>query len=709
MTETCEFNSSELGVFHLPSGCTLRDAAERLSRMAPDRFRTPSAFAFIFDSEITDSCKPKDLSRYDTSRPYFVVDFYNGTERLRKLNHDRLDEIGSRPQIDEICKCDLMDLMTSEGTNCILEPGGNYHFVTPALLHTDRFIRIGDLVRSKEGLDRLAFWMRRTMNNTDALLVDTWSISSIALRAILLSGRQLPFDCLPEHPTYNTEKCDSVINNLVNTINGAGRILILVSISGSGRLIQKIRNILAKYPNIQTHFISLFGFNSTPPDIHCLARIDNRGITYTEENCNLCQNQSIPIQIDSSSYHINTWREHLVSTAECHFDTARDFINNYRDTANLFWVHRNDQADSRHHAFDIDVNTLLDTPSFIRKHIEITNHFKGNVDLIISPLHSTALRACLIASEILKVPFVVHDTLDPESTTNSDREALNKARSLLIVDDTVNSGSRIQRYIQSIREGNYGSFSEINVHVALARTETGAELKRLSDSIRTKHPWKGCITSTEQINLPRWNSSQCPWCKEFDFFSKLAELYPVPPTWLTKRLSLLGKTSQGLTKNPLFILSTAPEPNLGRGSVICKEGTTPMPVLFAVASALQQHRSDTNLEKQLFPGFPLANVLDHTVLKNRFTEGLIRATFLRCLTRSELGVRQSAETWKALASAMIENNQTCLRGELLVSLGRRIFPTIEAKNFQKIFEGFLPETDLEKISNALSLPEHNTT
>jgi hypothetical protein len=692
-------------VFHLPPGSTLRDAAEKLSRLDPDLFRIPDAFAYVFEEAVEDvAAEVASVTSYESKRPHYVVDRFQEQERIRRVDGNRLIPVEPSTLRAKIREADLLDLMMSDGSLSVLEPGGNYHFVTPSLMHTDRFIRIGDLVRNRAGLDRLVFWLESAVRGVGGVLVDTWSISAVLLRAMQRLKLDVPFDCLPEHPAQNPEGCQAVVQDLVQRMEAGSKLLVVVSISGGGHLVKKIENELKQIGgDVLIEALSIYGFTSTPGDITCMARIDDKGVTEFEGSCTLCAGGSVAIPIDSSSYHIRSWREELVMTGERHFDPAKDFIEAYRDEDGLFFVHRDDPADSRHHAFDIDVRKLLEVPRFAEKHRRIVDQFTGKVDLIVAPNHDVAARLQELASGVLGAPCVTHDTLDRRDVAQAEAERLVAAQRILIVDDTLNSGSRIHRYIQSLREGDYGGFKSIDAHVCLARPESEAELRRLSGYISNRHPWSGAVHCTEVIFLPRWGRDKCPWCKEFDRLSKLEESFGRPPAWLTERLRCLRNTLAGITEDPLLLLPGYETPVLGDGSVVCSVGASAIVAVFAIASGLQQHRWDPDFQQQLHPDFPLANVLSPKIFE-RYTEGLIRAIILRTATRHELGWQAGIASRDFLLGQLAQENQKILAGEIIAALGRRSFPAISASRFVSAFGSFLSNEELTRLATALDLP-----
>jgi len=675
--------------------------------MEPGRFREFEALAFVYHEPIKwNESDAKGIRSYAPNRSHFIVDRHGIIERVRKIGEINFLQVED-PEIQKsICEADLMDLMFAEGASCALEASGNYHFVTPSLVHTDRFIRVGDLVRNRETLDRLAFWLEQSIGNSNGVLVDSWSISAVALRAIQKIGRKIPFDCIPEHPVQNPSACRAVADALVQEMGNKGKLLVLVSITGSGQLLESVQSILGDIEgSIEVEFLSLYGFESTPERFRCLARIADKGMAHIEGACSFCTQGSIAIPIDPTSYHLRSWREELVMLGSSHCDPGRSFIDTYSAIDGLFFAHRNSPSDNRHHAYDIDVMRLIKLPSFRKKHEEALKQFLDQVDLIISPNHSAGRELLAIAANVLGNPTtLIADDLGRSSLRASAIEDLVTAKAVLIVDDTLNSGSRVQRYIQGIREGGYGSFTSINFHVGLARPETEAEFNRISKSIADHHPWEGNVFFTEFLLLPRWDAEHCPWCKEFELLGRLEESYGSPSAWLTERTQLLRNTTTGISSDPLLLVPPAVAQKLGAASPICNQHTPPMPLTFAIASALQRHRSDSDAKRQLHPDFPLGNVLSPKNFE-RYSEGLIRAILLRNVTRHELGSQASPTTRDFLLGEMHKDNQLILAGEILAALARSSLPIISQALFKTKFDGLLSPKDLSRIPLILGLPK----
>ena len=676
-------------VFYLREGSTLADVAEKISRLAADDFRAASSFAFLSKSQITfDAAAATPLLQYAAGKP--VILFTPGESFSIKTDliaAAGLSQLENEPVISKVREADLLQLLQEDGGACAFEPHANYHFVTPSLTHSSRFMRIGDLLHDLETLDRLALWLRPYVGNAQAILVDSWSIASAILRTLQINKLDIPFDCLPEHPTHNSIACRRVVERLLSRLPPDGKLVAFVSISGSGKLADQITAMVGESSGDQKRFecLSLYGFINTPKPINCFARVPARE-SFLQDACELCAKGSIPIHIDPAAYHLKSLRESKVLLSMTHLEPARPFIERYGATPGLFLVHHDDRNDGRHHAFDINMLTLLSHPEFAKRLSQKLNLLGGQVELVVTPNHDPGRMLADAAGKALGCPVIVHDALERSKMSAAEIQAVSSAKKLLIVDDVVNSGSRLKRYIQSIREGQYGSFNVLNYLVAIARPSTPQNLAALSKLLKAGHGWEGAFHAVEEFILPSWNEEQCPWCAEFDFASRIARKFSRPPQWLSERLAKLRNRTDGITDEPLLLLPGVTSVVLGDKSPICPGGTSSMVTMFAVASALQAHRSDGGLEKQLHPGFPVGNVMSPENVKDRYTEGLIRAVLLRLVHRAEWGQLPGNETCDLLVAEVGKENQKIMAGnygdDVFKNVQSHVMPAVSAQ-----FEG----------------------
>ncbi len=690
-------------VFHLLEHSTLADVGEQISRLAADDFRAASAFAFISKSKIAfDADAATPLLQYAAGKPTILLtpDKTFSIE-VDLISANEFSQLEREPVISMVREADFLQLLQEDGGACALEPHANYHFVTPSLTHSSRFMRIGDLLRDLCTLDRFAFWLRPHVGTAQAILVDSWSIASPILRTLQINKIDIPFDCLPEHPTHNSIACRRVVEGLLSKIPTSGKLVALVSISGSGRLVNQISEMIAERGagKITFECLSIYGFTNTPEEVSCFARVPARE-SFSQDSCDLCAKGSIPVHIDPAAYHLKFLREPKVFLSKPHLKPARPFLERYLDTPGLFLVHHDDGNDGRHHAFDINMSKLLSHPEFVKRFEDKLKMLAGQVDLVVAPNHEPGKRLAGEAGKALGCSVIISDSLDRSKMSPEEVEAVSKVKRLLIVDDVVNSGSRLKDYIQFIREGKYGVFESLNYLVAIARPSTPQDLSALANSLTAGHGWQGAFHAVEEILLPNWNEDLCPWCAEFDFVSRIARNYSRPPQWLSERLAKLRNRHVGITEEPLLLLPGVTSVVLGDQSPVCPGGTSSMVTIFAVASALQSHRNDEDIKKQLLPGFPVGNVLNPNTLKNRYTEGLIRAAFLRLVQRAEWGQLSGMKTRDLLISEIGKQNQKILTGELFFALGRASLPPVSGGIFKSAFEGFF-EDDHDLIASVV--------
>lgn len=688
-------------VFYLREHSTLADVGEQISRLAADDFRAASAFAFVSKSKIAfDADAATPLLQYAAGKPAILLTPGGSFSiEVDLISANGLSQLEGESVISRVREADFLQLLQEDGGACALEPHANYHFVTPSLTHSSRFMRIGDLLHDLRTLDRFAFWLRPHAGNAHAILVDSWSIASPILRTLQINKIDIPFDCLPEHPTHNSIACRRVVEGLLSNLPTGGKLVAFISISGSGRLVNQISAMVAERGAGQAAFecLSIYGFTNTPAEVSCFARVPARE-SFSQDSCDLCAKGSIPVHIDPAAYHLKSLREPKVLLSKPHLKPARPFLERYLDTPGLFLVHHDDGNDGRHHAFDINMSKLLSHPEFVKRFEDKMRMLAGQVDLVVAPNHEPGKQLAGEAGRALGCSVIISDALDRSKMSATEVETVSKVKRILIVDDVVNSGSRIKGYIQFIREGKYGSFESINYLVAVARPSTPQDLSALANSLTAGHGWNGAFHAVEEIMLPSWNEELCPWCAEFDFASRIARNFSRPPQWLSDRLAKLRNRIGGITDEPLLLLPGVTSVVLGDQSPVCPSGTSSMVTMFAVASALQSHRNDGDLEKQLHPGFPVGNVMSPENVRDRYTEGLIRAALLRLVHRAEWGQLTGMETRDLLVSEIGKRNQKILAGELFFALGRESLPPVSGSIFKSAFENYF-EGDHDLIAS----------
>jgi hypothetical protein len=183
------------------------------------------------------------------------------------------------------------------------------------------------------------------------------------------------------------------------------------------------------------------------------------------------------------------------------------------------------------------------------------------------------------------------------------------------------------------------------------------------------------VTAVEQVCLPDWNEDDCPWCQESAVLDYLLTAHSEDVSLEIKRRAnrLRGAGEDGLIDD-VFLSGIGMEPMaLTPNSNFVRHPATQAETAAAVASAVQEMRTNENIAQRLVPhGFPLRTVLDHHDL-NRYTDSILRAALLRVAAPMEL--RRSKEEhelerieWVVSKLISSDAHDRQLRRELLVAI-----------------------------------------
>ena len=683
----------------------------RLSRLEADLARKASCFIFrVSESFAHDIAGPRHEHARNSvlwranHKPILMLTYSvaRGAHELLRVQPGGLVAVADGTGIRDIMQSDLHDIVISAAHECYLEASPTYHFVTPSNRHTSRFLRVGDAIRSMDILDRLAFWLLPVVAKADGILVDHWSIAPAVMSALLQLGLRLPFECLSEHPRVNRVVAVTALDKVLRASLGA-RIRCIVSVTASGSLSSLLREVFAERGvGVDTDTVtSLYGFAGSGQEVMCELddKIENYG---SEEECEFCNRGSTAVQVDPRVYYVRSFKETEVALKTDHLVIGSEFLESSPAAVKSLRIHRNDPNDGRHHAFDIDVATLLADEAFLRR-FEQRLHEVGRVEVVVTPNHHTGRQMAGIAAAVHGgIPVIVHNDLRFNSSLDAAQLALLKeSKRVLFVDDVLNSGNRLNQFNIALREG-FGQFESVMFLVGIARAESAEEYAENRIALTRNHPWKATLAYIDCIQLPRWNQRLCPWCQEYDFLTGISEKLAEPPIWLLDRIGSLSERERGMLEEPLLILPGVSHRNaLGAGSPVGREGLSAMGAMFVLAAGMQALRNDEDRSKRLDVRFPDARVFAIRNLKN-FSEGLLRALLLRLVRRQEWGDAKKSQLRKKLYECAASPNQEVILGELMLASARGSIPPIGRQFFAARYGALLGEST-GAFSDALHL------
>lgn len=323
------------------------------------------------------------------------------------------------------------------------------------------------------------------------------------------------------------------------------------------------------------------------------------------------------------------------------FDAQRPFLTKYGRIKGALRVHYDDPNElaRKHHAFYIDVRSLLNDEKFVEELTEKFRSLSPIPNIIISPAHQTSIGIGDIASKAIGCPsFSVNTSISSEG--DELKEALATAKCILVVDDIFRSGSRLNRFNRDLRDGHalLPNVTDVHFFTVLATPQSEPEYKNSIKGLISNH--SNCdrkIHHLYTVFLPSWHGeSDCPWCREQAILKDLLHMETDLDDPLATRLDELSNTTEGLAENCFSTAETSTIlPFLADGSHALGGGASALELLFACASAVQQLRTD--LRQPLDPkSFPAPRHLAVRVFKSNYSERLFWLALIRALKSSEL-------------------------------------------------------------------------
>jgi len=350
-----------------------------------------------------------------------------------------------------ICEMELRRLVTKASDRCFYQATSRYHFVAPSGRHCRIFFRMGDIITSRDALERLALWILPVIANAVAILVDNWSVASVALRALQSQRLDIPFDCLSYHPHQDRRDADVVIGDLIQSLPAGKRLLCLISVASSGRYTEVVRQIAKEFDlqDDRLRFLGLYRF-PTETSLDALCDLDESPDNYLPADCTLCHAGSKAVALHPELYYWKDFPEKPVVLQKRHF--SNEFVVKHHKRLDLLSVHRDDQS-GRHHAFHVDVASLLHDSAFqetFRLQLRVP---APRPEIVVTPQDGVSSKMGETASQELEIPHVAVNSLrNLTILQEADRERLDNATRILIVDDVLVSGARIADYNKALRE-----------------------------------------------------------------------------------------------------------------------------------------------------------------------------------------------------------------------------------------------------------------
>lgn len=556
-------------------------------------------------------------------------------------------------ELSDLRSASLSEVFRIQQHRCILSASDRYHFSLPSGAHTSMFLRLSDAFVDVAALDIAAYWvaleilqgMPTAMETLRTrIVVDNPSMRALAIRVDLLARTAADLHCLPHYPRSIEEQA-RLKDFLRGSSNETHRTWMIIGVASTGNLYRFAQECNTPQLNSEISTVLMYTMRDLQiKDVLCQLDLPHYQHFDGKEECSLCNAQSHPIDIDSSTYLYANSQSVKVALGIEYFQLQRPFIEKYGSQEGVLRVHYDDpnEVGDRHHAYYVDVMSLLKVPAFeseVRSKLRSLEH---PPDVVFGPAHPAATRLREIAREVLNAPHFAHNTLRLETDSPSNLDiikAAKNANTVLILDDLLISGSRLDTYNRAIREQGriFQNVKKVVFLVMVALPESMLELKHRSQGLTANH--EGRSSSFDYlyaIPLPKWLTNQdCPWCTEQRILTRLARDYDEVDTPYEDRLKLLQSKDSGITHQAFYVDAEENTPNLGANSKILPQDSSAIQVLISCASAVQQLRTaqSDSLDAR---SFPAPRYLAERVFSKNYSERLVWISLLRSLRSNEL-------------------------------------------------------------------------
>jgi hypothetical protein len=553
--------------------------------------------------------------------------------------------------LDAIRETELTNTFANGRARSVICASANHHFALPSGAHATQFIRLGDSFADIETVDRVAYWTAIEIQSrssvlgksgTHVVIVDHPSMLILAARVQLIVGIAVEVMAFPTYPSDIQSRTAS-FELLRDAATRYASVFVVISVASTGRLASFIQQWAAtEYPESVNVLVLYALYKIEGASILCRLSLNDYQHFANAAECTLCRTNSVAVQIHTSSYLVGYSPSEAVALPPKFFKLQKPFLAKWGSHAGVLRVHYDDpnEASARHHAFYIDVGTLLELAEFRDEVRSKSAQFEPAPDVIVVPDHRTARKIGALLSEMLGRPLVVLDAqLFARGQGPIDAD-LHAATCALVVDDLFITGSRldsINRLFRERRSERVPNLKTIHFWTVLATPASQTEYSRVVAGITGNHTWKSTVTHLYDVPLPDWHDPRdCPWCMEQNVLSGLTQTLGLFDGPMVDRLSSLSASFAGVSADPFYVAQPGVQiPALGAESAVLHQDANAMQVLFACASAIQQLRvaSDKSLNSEQFPA---PAFFAERVFSTNYTERLIWLGMLRSLKGKEL-------------------------------------------------------------------------
>jgi hypothetical protein len=532
-----------------------------------------------------------------------------------------------------------------------IESTPSYHFENPSKRHTDRFMRLSNILVRQAEIGFIAFSLLHLLP-ADARIA---YIDTPALYAVIAALNDQLHTLDATRPTIVADNFGSYQGHGGMSFTGLDEAVAIISASSSGGLAKnlssrgfeshRILHLLYLGANSGGHQVAID--LAVDPEINPLGYDDHRAV-YELQQCRLCAEGSIAIPLRGDQFDIaGPQPEPLVVRRDDAPPGLRAIMQRFVGTK-AFMVGAGTAGAARRQ-FTVDPLRLIASEAFLKQlRYAVHRHVPAGVTHAVAVDEpSKNLVDELARAAGLQIETIPRDRIDDLKSTFRPEEG----RALLVVSAVTESGRSLLDISRDLR--NVCSENPLIYVVGFAKLAGEEARKALERNlVQTTLPIPHSLVVVDEMILPTGVGANA-WVDELNLWNDPATLNVMDEAnaaWIARRIDRLNKTSEPLVDDLFLANVEAHRLQLQLGFVFWPEklptdlNKTEADVFFTIASVLQRLRSNSDSGSRAIR----ANWFQQTLLAPanfaRFNDGIIQASLLRAARPAEIDYANAPET-----------------------------------------------------------------
>ncbi len=465
--------------------------------------------------------------------PLYVLSHDDGVPRLVHVRGTEIAGLDKDEMIAELRRADVLSVLVTDGAH--LPQTQRLHYEGPNGHHYGALLRPGFALTTNNRLDRISFWLLQRIRDRTNIVVDHWSMLALAHHAAAYAARSFGTNPKPYiEAVAGYESGETLAPRLRRAfpLPTVGQAMFLLSINSSGSMAHDVV-LPALEEAAQAGAVAIaLATSSADGDrpVEALAELDSEFRRQKAENCPRCAEATTLVPIGKSTYlmKLAAYTE-LTAISKPDAELSREVIEAYAKTG-AFSLHRDhDEAgDERHHAFYVDLLPMLESQRFTKGLLLAVGGLKDvEPSVILCPPSQAAQELAKRVADLLNLDSpIVSDERGLSGLPDEQVELLCNANDILMVDDVVITGRRIEGFRQELiglrRTRDLPSEFSLGCLVGVARARDPKALQGCKDFVHHRTNENETFAAVETIFLPNWDERKCPWCLELQALSSLS-------------------------------------------------------------------------------------------------------------------------------------------------------------------------------------------